>query len=287
MSDSPYVFDVTEADFQQYVLQNSFQVPVLVDFWADWCQPCKTLMPLLAKLAEDYAGGFLLAKVNSDEQQALTAQHGVRSLPTVKVFKDGQVVDEFMGALPESEIRALLGKYVVRESDKLHQAAIVAMNDGDSEAALDLLKKAATADPANSRVCHDLALLLANSGDREGAKAVLEALPAAEKEKDEIKSLLSQLKYADLADELPDPAELQARLEQDPKDTEAAYELAVHAMMSGQYESAMQQLVAIVMRDRAFRDDIARTTLLEIFDMLGGDDPLVKRYRGKLFTALH
>lgn len=287
MSESPFIFEVTEANFQQYVLQNSFQVPVLVDFWAAWCQPCQTLMPMLARLAEEYAGGFLLAKVNSDEQQTLAAQHGVRSLPTVKVFRDGQVVDEFMGALPESEVRAVIDRHVVRESDKLHQQAIMAVNGGETENGLELLRQAHDMDPGNLKVARDLALLMANAGDRDGARAVLEALPAGDRENDEIKSLLSQLKYADLADELPDPAELQARLERNPGDTEAAYELAVHAMMSGQYEDAMQRLLGIIMRDRAFRDDIARKTLLEIFDMLGSDDPLVKRYRGRLFTALH
>lgn len=286
MTDSPYVFDVTEADFQQYVLQNSFQAPVLVDFWADWCQPCKTLMPLLAKLAEEYQGGFLLAKVNSDTQQALAARHGVRSLPTVKVFKDGQVVDEFMGALPESEVRAVINKYVLRESDKVHQAALQALEAGDTVTALELLNKAAEMDPANTEVRVDLAVLLANNGDANAARKLLEALPAEVQAKEEIKALLSQLKFVDLAAGLPDVASLQARLDQDPKDTEAAYELAMHALLAGDHEAAMDQLLAIIMRDRAFKDDLARTTLLEIFNMLG-DDPLVKHYRRRLFTALH
>ncbi len=123
MSESPYIHNVNAQNFQSVVLENSLKVPVLVDFWADWCQPCKTLMPLLAKLAEEYGGKFILAKVNSEEEQELAGHFGIKSLPTMKLFVDGQIVGEKMGALPESEIRAFIDQYITSESDSLMQSA--------------------------------------------------------------------------------------------------------------------------------------------------------------------
>ena len=132
MAHSPHIADVTERDFDAQVIQRSHTVPVLVDFWATWCAPCQTLMPLLARLADEYQGKFFLAKVNTDKEQKLAAQHGIRSLPTVKLFRNGSAVDGFMGAQPERAVRALLDKYATSESETLIDDAVRAQQAGDT-----------------------------------------------------------------------------------------------------------------------------------------------------------
>jgi len=131
MSESPYIHNVSMQNFQNLVLEKSINKPVLVDFWADWCQPCQTIMPMLAKLAEEYEGKFELAKVNADAEQELAAHFGIKSLPTMKLFFQGQIVDEKLGAVPESEIRAMLDKHIVSESQQFMQTAMMAYEQGD------------------------------------------------------------------------------------------------------------------------------------------------------------
>ena len=132
MGESPYIHNVSMQNFQNLVLEKSINKPVLVDFWADWCEPCKTIMPMLAKLAEEYDGKFELAKVNADQEQELAAHFGIKSLPTMKLFYQGQIVDECVGAAPESDIRAMLDKHIVSESEQFMQAAITAYEQGQT-----------------------------------------------------------------------------------------------------------------------------------------------------------
>ena len=144
MSDSPYIFDATADNFQQGVIDNSHKVPVVVDFWADWCQPCKILMPLLDKLVEEYSGGFVLAKVNTEQQQQLAGEHGVRSIPTVKIYRYGQVANEFTGVQPEETIKAIIDQYIATEADELRSKALEAIASGDRNGGRSLLEQAET-----------------------------------------------------------------------------------------------------------------------------------------------
>ncbi|MCP4696281.1 MAG: thioredoxin [Gammaproteobacteria bacterium] len=287
MSHSDFTFEATQADFQTLVLENSHKQPVLVDFWAGWCAPCKMLMPILAKLAEEYQGKFILVKVNSDEQQALAMQYGVRSLPTVKVFRNGQVVDEFMGAQPEPRIRAVIERHIVRESDLLHKQAMGCYAQGQLEEALLLLQKASAAAPDNCQIRIDQARIIADKGDIEGTRRILEGLPHDERNTAEVRALLAKCKFAMMGKKIPDMAALEKRLMASADDTEANYQLSIHRILSEDYEDAMKRLLEIVQRDRGYGEDAARKTLLELFEVLGGEHPLVKNYRSRLFRAMY
>jgi putative thioredoxin len=288
MSDSPFIHDnVTAENFQSLVIENSFKQPVLVDFWAAWCNPCQMLMPVLSKLADEYKGAFVLAKVNSDEQGELAAQAGVRSLPTVKLFVNGQIVDEFMGALPESEVKKFLDQYIESESDKVLQAAMVAYSEGRPQEALTMLNNALAADPNNAGLKINIAKLVANEGDHDSAIALLDSLSGEDKNLPAARELLAQLKIAGQLKDAGDPAELQQRLEKNPDDLDALYKLSNIHIASANYEAAFEALLHIMRKDRSFNDEAGRKGLLNLFDMLGTDNPLVSKYRRKMFTLLH
>ena len=171
MAESPYIIDVTRENYAQ-VMKASFEVPVLIDFWASWCQPCQALMPVLAKLADEYQGKFVLGKLNTEEQQEIAAQFGIRSIPNVKLFRNGQPVDEFMGALPERAVREFLDRHIARESDVTVQEAREKLAAGDADAAIALLNQARAADPDNPRVVLALAGAQAAADGGEPARAV-------------------------------------------------------------------------------------------------------------------
>ena len=285
MADSPFIKEVNTENFAEIVTQGSMQQPILVDFWADWCAPCRALMPVLSKLAEEYGGKFILAKVNSDENQQLAQQFGVRSLPTVKLFKGGAPVDEFMGALPESQVREFLERHIERESDRMITAAEEAAATGDLDRALTLLKQANELDPGRPAVITALAQLLTEKGELEQAEQLLKSLPLADRDSPEVAAMLAELEFARAGG--GESAEvLEAKLADNPDDTETRYQLALTLLARKQFEPAMQQLLTIMQKDRQFQDDAARKTLLKTFDMLG-DDPLVTQYRRKMFNLLY
>jgi len=283
MADNSLVFDVTLDTFPTLVIGQSEGVPVVVDFWAAWCSPCKVLMPILAKLAGEYQGKFLLAKVNTDQERELAQQYGVRSLPTVKIFHHGKVVEEFMGAQPEGVVRSYLDRHVERKSDQLRQQAATAQQQGDLDTALLYLRHAAELEPANNAVQLDLARLFMARGELEEARCILRALPDTQPELRSLTDFLDLAEVAQGADRLA----LEATLATDPTDDEVRYRLAALQMLAKDYSEAMDNLLEVVRRDRKFRDDGARKALLTIFDLLGADNDLAIRYRKRLINLLH
>ena len=289
MSATPYIFDVTTANFEQLVIENSFHKPVLVDFWAEWCAPCKALMPLLAKIAEGYQGELLLAKVNCDVEQDIVMRFGIRSLPTVVLFKDGQPVDGFAGAQPESAIRTMLEPHVQEpaapQADLLDSAR-AQYAAGQVAAAEQLLQQLLSEDNQNAAALILYARCLAERGALDEAQQVLDAVQGDE-HKQELAGARAQLTFLRQVTSLPEAADLKSRLAQDANDDEAAYQLAIHQLARQQYETALDGLLRLFMRNRAYGDDLPRKTLVQVFDLLGKEHPLVISYRRKLYQALY
>ncbi|VXC20098.1 thioredoxin [Pseudomonas sp. 9Ag] len=289
MSQTPYIFDVTSANFEQLVLENSFHKPVLVDFWAEWCAPCKALMPLLAKITEEYQGQLVLAKVNCDIEQDVVARFGVRSLPTVVLFKDGQPVDGFAGAQPESAIRAMLEPHVqapaAPEADLLETAQAL-FAEGRISDAENLLKQLLAEDNENAAALILYARCLAERGELGEAELVLDAVKGDE-HKQALAGARAQLTFLRQAADLPEVADLKSRLAQDAEDDEAAYQLAIQQLARQQHEAALDGLLKLFVRNRGYADGLPHKTLLQVFDLLGSDHPLVTTYRRKLYQALY
>ena len=289
MSQTPYIFDVSSANFEQLVLENSFHKPVLVDFWAKWCAPCKALMPLLANIAEQYQGELLLAKVNCDIEQEVVARFGVRSLPTVVLFKDGQPVDGFAGAQPESAIRAMLEPHVqapaAPQADLLEiaQALFAEGRIGEAEQSLEQLL---AEDNENAAGLILYARCLAERGELAEAETVLGAVKGDE-HKQALAGARAQLTFLRQANDLPDVADLKSRLAQNAEDDEAIYQLAIQQLARQQYEAALDALLKLFVRNREYADGLPHKTLLQVFDLLGNDHPLVTAYRRKLYQALY
>lgn len=289
MSDTPYIFDATALDFDQSVIQNSFHKPVLVDFWAEWCAPCKALMPLLAQIAESYRGELLLAKVNCDVEQDIVMRFGIRSLPTVVLFKDGQPVDGFAGAQPESQIRAMLAPHVAEpapEAADPMEAAQALFDDGRIGDAEAVLKQLLGEDNSNAPALILYARCLAERGELGEAQLVLDAVKGDE-HKQALAGARAQLAFLRQMNDLPEAATLKSRLAQDAGDDEASYQLAIHQLARQQYEPALDALLRLFVRNRNYGEGLPHKTLLQVFDLLGNDHPLVTTYRRKLYQAIY
>jgi putative thioredoxin len=293
MSQSPYIFDVTADTFDRYVLENSFHKPVLVDFWADWCAPCKALMPVLARLTETYAGELLMAKVNCDEQATLTERFGIRSLPTVVLFKDGQPVDGFAGVQPESAIRSMLEPHLAldnipteEDTPDLAGQAEALLEQDDFEGAIALLQPAVSEQPDDELLLL-LARALAGDGQLDEAEAILPAIKDRAMHKGALAAVTAQITFLRQAAGFPPRAQLDARLDSSPDDSEARYQLAILDLARQQQEAALESLLTLFQTDRGYADNAPQRTLLQVFDLLGGDHPLTIRYRRRMYQALY
>ena len=287
MADSPYVVTVTAENFEHLVLEGSRKQPVLVDFWADWCAPCRQLMPILARLADEFAGAFILAKVDTEAEQTLAAHFGIRSLPTVQLFKQGQPVDQFMGALPEAQIRDFLSRHIERESDRLVADALARLAAGDIDTGARLIDQARVEDPDNSRLFIAEVRLEAARGNTTAAAELLEHTPIELAADPEIAALRGQLGFAAALADAPSASACAERLAATPSDSEARYQLAAHQVMAGDYQSALDNLLTLMQKDRAYGVDAGRKGMLMVFDLLGGEGVLVAAYRAKLARALY
>lgn len=278
--------DTTLETFQADVIDASMQVPVLVDFWAPWCGPCKALGPLLEKLEQAYQGRFKLVKVNTDEQQQLAGHFRIRSIPTVFAIVGGRPVDQFQGALPEGKLREFIDRLMPNPADIELDAAVQAMQGGDRETAIGHLKKAIALDPSFDEARLAYAQLLLEADDAGAAQAQLEALSAAAAEEPHAQALAARVKVLLEENRLPSTPELDARIAANPADLQARLDLAQHCIAHKAWEPALEQLLEIVRRDRAFGEDIGRKTMLQIFDLASEQAQLVAAWRRKLSSVL-
>lgn len=280
------IVDITLDNAQQFLIDESFSRPVVIDFWADWCGPCKNLMPVLEKLANEYAGAFLLAKVNADDQQMISSQFGVRSLPTVMIMQNGQPIDGFTGALSEVQVREVLAKHLPKPWEVPLQQAQTLIAEGNFTDALPLLRQAFDV----SQQLASIALLMAQChlelNRVDNAEAILSAIKMVDQDA-HYEQLAAQIALKKQAAKTPELTELEAAFAKSPLDLTVRYQLALQYQQESQYRPALEHLLEIIRVERNFSDGDVRKTFTAIIAALGKADPLAIEFQRKLFTLLY
>ena len=279
-----WTIDVNEENFEKEVLERSTEVPVMVDFWAEWCGPCKVLGPVLEKLADEYAGEFILTKVNVDENQGLAGAFGIQGIPAVKLFKDGDLASEFTGALPEPMLREFLSKFLPTAADKQALEAQALEEEGKTAEAKALYQTILESDPNHAKALLGLGRLAMNEGDSATALEHLDKVPMVADERKEADRLIARLNLQ--AGGTANEAALREKVKVEPNNIAARFELAQALAGAEKYEEALNEFLTIVKADREFQDDGARKAIIQIFEVLGPDDPLTDKYRSELAKVL-
>ncbi len=283
------VIDVTFAGFRAEVMEESLRRLVLVDFWAPWCGPCKQLGPVLEKLVKAARGKIRLAKMNIDEHPQIAQKLGIQSIPAVVAFQGGQMVDGFVGALPESEIKAFVERCAGpggEDVEAVYAEALALLEAGDADAAEAGFVKVLNADPAHIGAQAGIARICVARGQLDEAKAILDAIPAAQAQAAPVAAAHAALALQQQAGAVGDLAYLLARVENEPTDHQARYDLAVALNGAGRRDAAAQELLNLIKRDRAWNDEAARKLLLQLFESWGPLDPATRAARRQLSSIL-
>ncbi|MBG9388828.1 thioredoxin [Caenimonas aquaedulcis] len=297
------MIDVTIENFESEVIEASMTQPVLVDFWAPWCGPCKVIGPILEKLEKDYAGGFKLVKIDSDQEQQIAGAFGVRSIPTVILLKDGQPVDGFMGALPEGKVKEFLDKHVEPGEAQPEEATVEeAPLDDSPEARLERFQHAVATDPSNDDARFEYVRALLLAGRTDDAKVAFAPVIAKTSLVRRFDSLQRAMDALDFAASTPDAnkalADADARIAAGKRDFDARFDRARLLLAAHRWTDAMDELLEILMRDKAWNDELARKTYIAILDLIEPpkpkvadgqippDDPTVATYRRRLSSVV-
>lgn len=284
---SAFAFDVTAADFEQKVVDASRKTPVLVDFWAAWCAPCRTLKPMLEKLADEFGGRILVAKVNTEQEQELAARFGIRGIPDVRAFVGGTQIDGFTGALPENALREFIARILPSDAEPLRLEAQSSRERGDVNTSRALLLKAIDADPKFEAARLDLIDLLIDINELDEADRLLKEIIYRARDEERVRTLEARLGLASARPASADEAALRARIDDNGTDLEARLELASLAAEKGEFDTALENLLAIVQQDRGFKDDAGRKTMIQVFSLMPSDSPLLRDYRSRLAAVLN
>jgi len=279
-----WTIEVSEAEFEAAGLDRSLEVAVLVDFWAPWCAPCRVLGPVLEKLVEEYAGDFVLAKVNVDESPSLAGALGIQGIPAVKLFRDGEITSEFTGALPEPAVREFLSRFLASAADKQAQAAALFEQEGKGSEAKALYQEILDADPNHAKALLGMGRLLMDEGNDQAALAQLDKISLVADERKEADRLIARIKLHEGGAQ--DETALRAKVNSEPNNLAARFELAQALAGMEKYEEALTGFLTIVKTDRGFQDDGARKAMVQIFEVLGSEHPLTDRFRSELASVL-
>ncbi|MCC7247915.1 MAG: thioredoxin [Lysobacter sp.] len=281
----PPVFDATAERFEADVIQRSLQTPVLIDFWAAWCQPCKIIGPILEKLATEYNGAFVLAKIDVEAEQELAAAFRIQSIPTVVLVKDGQLTDGFQGALPEGQLREFLKTHGIEPAQAAEPEAPEVAPVANPAADAERLRLAIANEPENAELKLQLALALSQLGEARETESLLDALPANLSTDDRAIRARARLGFAALLKDAPPAAALEAAVAADPNDLNARHLLGAHRLVAGDTEAGLEEFLEMLRRDRGFREGLARKSLIDAFNTIEDED-VVGRYRRKMASLL-
>lgn len=282
------IFDTSAAHFATDVIERSRNVAVAVDFWAPWCAPCRALAPILEELVRTYAGRLCIARVNTDEEPALAAQCAIRSIPDVRIFREGRQVDGFVGVQPLPRLKALFDKHVPRASEGLREQAQARLKAGDATGAVALLRTLLAEDPENAAAKIDLADALARSvGDAAEAERILDALPPNVSASKEVGAVRARIHFLCNAATPSEAEELRRGVKEEDADLAALHRLAAYELLYGETTRGLDLLLTIMQRDRRFEDGLGRRSLLHAFQLLGESDERVGPYRRKMTALLY
>ena len=275
------VIDTTDATFETDVIERSREVPVVVDFWAEWCGPCRVLGPVLEQVADERGDAVQLVKIDTDANPQVAAHYGIRSIPAVKAFRDGEIVDEFVGALPEPEVRAFFDRIQPSEADRLVSEGDAALTAGDIDTAHERFQAAFESDPQHTNAALGLAVTLVERGEIDRAEELTMRTPNEPR----AKRVLARAGLLRAAVNIDRPA-LEARLAANEADIKARYALGAHMLAVGEWEPGFEHLLDVMIRDRKFADDGAKERILEGLELLGSSHPLTTEYRRRLTNLL-